>query len=236
MLLNAYIRFHHGVTGVKSSGVTSGQVFVLSACYIFPQTYLFYVVHCFIEEMENDNFMSSAMRTLTEVEVADFENGLNSPPPFEIKDLDEGTQSLVDRIQYQRYKKEDFEIHDDMLELDKINPLGSGNYGKVYKGYLTRKGEDLLSSPKIPVAVKTVDPATTDVICFKALLTELKVMAYLGSHKNVVELLGASTSGIRDRNLLIVSEFCALGALGNLLVGSRGLFYNLVKDGVIQSG
>jgi hypothetical protein len=48
------------------------------------------------------------------------------------------------------------------------------------------------------VAVKTVDPDQTDVICFKALLTELKVLAHLGSHTNLVSFLGACTTQIRE--------------------------------------
>jgi hypothetical protein len=48
------------------------------------------------------------------------------------------------------------------------------------------------------VAVKTVDPDQTDVICFKALLIELKVLAHLGSHINLVSFLGACTTQIRE--------------------------------------
>lgn len=140
--------------------------------------------------------------------------------------------------------------------LDKSNPLGSGNYGTVYKGVLSRNGSTVV------VAVKTVDPDNTDVHCFKSLLLELKVMSYLGKHPNVVALLGASTTGIRDRdlliylitalpisvrinlkdeflfclgNLLLISECCSLGNLRMFLVGHRGLFCNLMsKDGSLQ--
>lgn len=74
------------------------------------------------------------------------------------------------------------------------NPLGSGDYGKVYKGLLQPADGTLVT-----VAVKTVNPESADVICFKALLTELKVWTYLGSHPNLVGLLGACTTEIRDR-------------------------------------
>lgn len=74
-----------------------------------------------------------------------------------------------------------------------MNPLGSGDYGKVYKGQLKKTDGSLCT-----VAVKTVDPDQTDVVCFKALLIELKVLTYLGSHPNLVACLGAQTTQIRE--------------------------------------
>lgn len=55
------------------------------------------------------------MRTLTEDEVQEFDQGLSRPPPFRIQDLDAHTLTLLERIQYLRYKKEDFEIEEDAL-------------------------------------------------------------------------------------------------------------------------
>lgn len=53
---------------------------------------------------------------------------------------------------------------------------------------------------EVVVAVKTFHSALLDASCFKALLTELKVMTYLGHHENVVNLIGAVTSEILNRN------------------------------------
>ena len=50
------------------------------------------------------------------------------------------------------------------------------------------------------VAVKTLNPFTNkDVL--KSLMSELKIMSHLGSHPNIVNLLGAITTNIqRSRN------------------------------------
>ena len=50
------------------------------------------------------------------------------------------------------------------------------------------------------VAVKTLNPFTNkDVL--KTLMSELKIMSHLGSHPNIVNLLGAITTNIqRSRN------------------------------------
>lgn len=49
------------------------------------------------------------------------------------------------------------------------------------------------------VAVKTVK-ATADENHFKALITELKIMANLGKHMNIVNLLGACTRDLAKRS------------------------------------
>ena len=50
------------------------------------------------------------------------------------------------------------------------------------------------------VAVKTMNPFTSkDVL--KSLMSELKIMSHLGSHPNIVNLLGAVTTNIqRSKN------------------------------------
>ena len=55
------------------------------------------------------------------------------------------------------------------------------------------------------VAVKTLNPFTSkDVL--KSLMSELKIMSHLGSHPNIVNLLGAITTNIqRSRNFENIS-------------------------------
>lgn len=67
----------------------------------------------------------------------------------------------------------------------------------VVRGKLIRDN----SSPTRIVAVKTVRP-NEDVSNFKMLLAEVKIMAYIGSHENIVSLVGAYTRNIRNRELL----------------------------------
>jgi hypothetical protein len=51
------------------------------------------------------------------------------------------------------------------------------------------------------VAVKTCHP-NVDVAYFKALLSEIKIMGYLGHHGNVVSMVGACTENIKDREFI----------------------------------
>jgi len=71
-------------------------------------------------------------------------------------------------------------------------PLGKGEYGSVYKGNL----DD--SNYSTEVAVKVIEPETIDASCFKLVLSELKVMTYVGEHPNIVRLIGANTSEIEQ--------------------------------------
>ena len=61
----------------------------------------------------------------------------------------------------------------------------------VMKGFVRRNSVD------IPVAVKTIKP-NEDVSNFKILLSELKIMAFIGSHENIVCLVGACSRSIRN--------------------------------------
>ena len=47
------------------------------------------------------------------------------------------------------------------------------------------------------VAVKAVTPGV-DIEIFKSLLSEIKIMEYLGQHENVIQMLGACTEEIES--------------------------------------
>ena len=71
--------------------------------------------------------------------------------------------------------------------------LGSGQFGVVLKAEAVGiKGSDEISKT---VAVKMVRSAANDA-ALKDLVSELKVMIYLGSHLNILNLLGACTKNI----------------------------------------
>ena len=71
--------------------------------------------------------------------------------------------------------------------------LGSGQFGVVLKADAVGiKGSDEISKT---VAVKMVRSAANDA-ALKDLVSELKVMIYLGSHLNILNLLGACTKNI----------------------------------------
>ncbi|ODN05394.1 Vascular endothelial growth factor receptor 3, partial [Orchesella cincta] len=159
---------------------------------------------------------NAALCGLTDAEVEEFEKGC--PPDREDPGL---------TIQNQAFNK-DFEILPENLDIDKSSILGSGAFGCVYRGKLnTETGSK-------SVAVKTVNPSA-DVAYFKTLLAELKVMTFLQQNDNVVNLIGACTAGIKNKELYVVVEFCPFGNLHDYLKARRGLFVNFVKDGDIRS-
>uniref|UniRef100_A0AAQ4QQE4 receptor protein-tyrosine kinase n=1 Tax=Gasterosteus aculeatus aculeatus TaxID=481459 RepID=A0AAQ4QQE4_GASAC len=107
--------------------------------------------------------------------------------------------------------------------------LGSGAFGKVVRA--TAYG--LCSADTVTtVAVKMLKPnahATEK----EALMSELKVLSYLGNHVNIVNLLGACTVG---GPILVITEYCCYGDLLNFLRRNREAFKNSqVGDGYYRN-
>ncbi|XP_037620631.1 KIT proto-oncogene, receptor tyrosine kinase b [Sebastes umbrosus] len=107
--------------------------------------------------------------------------------------------------------------------------LGSGAFGKVVRA--TAYG--LCSADTVTtVAVKMLKPnahATEK----EALMSELKVLSYLGNHVNIVNLLGACTVG---GPILVITEYCCYGDLLNFLRRKRESFLNSqVGDGYYRN-
>ncbi|RVE76452.1 hypothetical protein OJAV_G00007680 [Oryzias javanicus] len=107
--------------------------------------------------------------------------------------------------------------------------LGSGAFGKVVRA--TAYG---LCSPDTvtTVAVKMLKPNAHSTEK-EALMSELKVLSYLGNHVNIVNLLGACTVG---GPLLVITEYCCYGDLLNFLRRKRESFLNSqVGDGYYRN-
>ncbi|XP_041840237.1 KIT proto-oncogene, receptor tyrosine kinase b [Melanotaenia boesemani] len=107
--------------------------------------------------------------------------------------------------------------------------LGSGAFGKVVRA--TAYG---LCSPDTvtTVAVKMLkpNPHSTEK---EALMSELKVLSYLGNHVNIVNLLGACTVA---GPILVITEYCCYGDLLNFLRRKRESFLNSqVGDGYYRN-
>lgn len=85
------------------------------------------------------------------------------------------------------------------MYLDVDHVLGEGQFGTVLQATLNGNA----------VAVKTVKE-NVDKIYLKSLLTELKVLIYLGHHDHIVSLIGAHTTqlrkGIRIWTFITVSD------------------------------
>jgi serine/threonine protein kinase len=75
------------------------------------------------------------------------------------------------------------------------------------------------------VAVKMVKSAL-DNTGLTSLASELKILIHLGSHFNVVSLLGACTKNLIQGDLMVIVEFCAYGNLQDFLMTNRSHFIN----------
>ena len=78
--------------------------------------------------------------------------------------------------------------------------MGSGAFGRVAKAEAVGLRQE---EPITTVAVK-MTRSFTNVSAVEALVSELKIMIHLGSHMNVVNLLGACTKNAFKGNLFIL--------------------------------
>uniref|UniRef100_A0A672IR01 receptor protein-tyrosine kinase n=1 Tax=Salarias fasciatus TaxID=181472 RepID=A0A672IR01_SALFA len=103
--------------------------------------------------------------------------------------------------------------------------LGSGAFGKVVEAtaYGLSKADSVMT-----VAVKMLK-SSAHATEKEALMSELKVLSYLGNHMNIVNLLGACTVG---GPTLVITEYCCFGDLLNFLRRKRESFIcvQLEKD------
>lgn len=76
-----------------------------------------------------------------------------------------------------------------LLEYDQI--FGQGEFGIVLKGVVTPNANHSYTA-----AVKTLK--SHDMNHLRALLSELKIMIYIGYHKNIIRLIGAVTSKLSE--------------------------------------
>ncbi|XP_041646532.1 mast/stem cell growth factor receptor kita [Cheilinus undulatus] len=103
--------------------------------------------------------------------------------------------------------------------------LGSGAFGKVVEAtaYGLSKADSVMT-----VAVKMLK-SSAHATEKEALMSELKVLSYLGNHINIVNLLGACTVG---GPTLVITEYCCFGDLLNFLRRKRESFicYKMEED------
>ncbi|XP_057368624.1 vascular endothelial growth factor receptor 1-like [Daphnia carinata] len=105
--------------------------------------------------------------------------------------------------------------------------LGVGCFGRVVKAKAV--GIRNSNGTAKTVAVKMVK-SQTDVAALEALVRELKILIHLGSHVNVVNLLGACTKEMHKGELLVIVEYCRFGNLQTYLSTHRDSFVNLVDE------
>ncbi|XP_066014756.1 angiopoietin-1 receptor-like [Pocillopora verrucosa] len=106
-----------------------------------------------------------------------------------------------------------------------LDELGSGAFGIVFKGELQQENGNI-----IPCAVKTLKPSATKVER-KDLYNELDIMANVGHHPNLVNLIGACT---QDDLLLVIIELAENGCLLDFLKQSRQQDGNNTTSGLTE--
>lgn len=147
--------------------------------------------------------------------LANFEEG-----NLESIDPDVNLDEQADLLPYNK----DVEFPRDKLKLGK--QLGAGAFGVVVKaiaqGIVPYEEEST-------VAVKMVKKQTDNEV-MKALVSELKIMIHLGTHLNVVNLLGAVTKNIAKRELMVIVEYCQFGNLQSFLVKHRPFFVDQIRN------
>lgn len=109
------------------------------------------------------------------------------------------------------YDKTRYEISSGSFSIDKENNLGAGEFGMVCKGKLDT------DTGKIEVAIKMMNQIKGHKSALTGLLSEIKVLAYLGKHENIVELLGANTQSLRQGKIFVFLELCKTGSLEKYL-------------------
>jgi serine/threonine protein kinase len=120
------------------------------------------------------------------------------------------SMGLIEPEQAKKVRMKPREIRRKDLTLVKV--IGSGAFGEVYKAQL----DELFtrSTPEYTVAAKTVLDAKSSPEASNEMLAEAGVMAAVGSHPNLVSLIGVITRG---DPLVLILQFCAQGELLGML-------------------
>ncbi|XP_061661081.1 vascular endothelial growth factor receptor 1 isoform X2 [Syngnathoides biaculeatus] len=130
--------------------------------------------------------------------------------------LDSGDGPVEEQCERLQYDPRRWEFPRERLKLGKN--LGRGAFGKVVQA--SAFGIDSASRCRT-VAVKMLKEGAT-VSEHKALMTELKILNYIGHHLNVVNLLGACTEP--GGPLMVIVEYCRHGNLSIFLKSKREVF------------
>ena len=110
------------------------------------------------------------------------------------------------------------EIERSKFEIGK--KLGGGSFGSVYEGTTE---DPIQPGQEIKVAIKTVNNPRDESQVY-ALMCEIKVLEKLEKHLNLVNMIGACTSGHNNGRLWLLLEHCPCGDMKNFLHKNRDVF------------
>ena len=112
----------------------------------------------------------------------------------------------------------EYEIERSKFEMGK--KLGGGSFGSVYEGSMEDPNQP---GQEIKIAIKTVNNPRDESQVY-ALMCEIKVLEKLEKHLNLVNMIGACTSGHNTGRLWLLLEYCPCGDMKNFLHKNRDAF------------
>ncbi len=64
-----------------------------------------------------------------------------------------------------------------------------------------------MENDEISIAVKIINGFKLQRTVLSSILSEIKVLTYLGKYRNIVELIGVNTTGLTQGNVFVFHEF-----------------------------
>ncbi|CAL8128737.1 unnamed protein product [Orchesella dallaii] len=95
------------------------------------------------------------------------------------------------------YDRKQYELSKTSFTIDYKTLLGTGTFGSVYKGIIHDANKEC--------AFKLTQPSCS-ITTLKGLLSEIKLLSYLGNHEHIVSLIGSYTAELRKVDKLIDSR------------------------------
>ena len=111
--------------------------------------------------------------------------------------------------------------------------IGSGNFGKVYKGLLHGIYDDNASTT---VAIKSIDADKLEETQIDNMISEIKVMSNIPPHINISSMLASCSSQFLEHgDLWLILEFCQHGDLKNFLMKHKATILSGAETSVLNS-
>lgn len=104
--------------------------------------------------------------------------------------------------------------------------LGSGEFGRVYQGILKVADKNQRVAVKVPILQPENMQNNLSCKSLSALFSEIKVLASVGTHEHIVQLMGLYTEKLSSGKIHVFLELSVLGSLQTYL---RNLNVNTIQ-------